>query len=120
MAKNQNLGGLPQNPEKIAVPEKKIEVERPVPERREVKFPAKTFEEKRGEVPVIMPAPRRGGAGPITEKSETLMKIENILEEDLQDIYFDLPKDARPKFKAKGEETATKIESLISKDCPLE
>ncbi|TSC96357.1 MAG: Uncharacterized protein Athens101410_71 [Parcubacteria group bacterium Athens1014_10] len=48
-------------------------------------------------------------------KSPALSKIENILEEDLESIYFSLDEPVKNSFKAKGEETALKIESLLKK-----
>lgn len=46
-------------------------------------------------------------------KSETLVKIENILEEDLADVYFKLEPKVKEKFKKQGEETSAKIEKLL-------
>jgi hypothetical protein len=46
-------------------------------------------------------------------KDPQLMRVERILEENLGDVYFSLPAELRPKFKLKGEETATKIHGLI-------
>lgn len=47
-------------------------------------------------------------------KSQTLKEIENILEEDLGEIYFNLPSEKKTEFKQKGEVTATKIETVLS------
>jgi len=47
--------------------------------------------------------------------SERLKKaIDEILEEGLEDIYLNLPKETQKEFKAKGEETTIKINSLLS------
>jgi hypothetical protein len=46
-------------------------------------------------------------------KSQTLKEIENILEEDLEEIYFGLPQNKKVEFKQKGEETASKIEVIL-------
>lgn len=46
-------------------------------------------------------------------KDAHLMKVERVLEENLGDIYFSLPADRRALFKAKGEETAVKIRTMI-------
>jgi len=48
-------------------------------------------------------------------KSESLIQIEKILEEDLGEIYLKMTPSERLAFKAKGEETATKIEQLLKK-----
>lgn len=46
-------------------------------------------------------------------KSQVLEKIEDVLEEDLEAIYFQLPPERQAEFAQKGEETATKIEGLL-------
>lgn len=47
--------------------------------------------------------------------SDRLKKaIDDILEEGLEDIYLNLPKETQKEFKAKGEETTNKINSLLS------
>ncbi|MBN1325463.1 hypothetical protein JW977_00570 [Candidatus Falkowbacteria bacterium] len=46
-------------------------------------------------------------------KSPVLEEIEDVLEEDLQDIYFQLPPEKQAEFAQRGEETATKIELLL-------
>jgi len=48
-----------------------------------------------------------------SSKSETLTKVEKILEKDLGDIYFKMPEEAKQKFKVKGEEISLKIEEMI-------
>jgi hypothetical protein len=42
-----------------------------------------------------------------------LVKIEKILEEDLESFYFSMPPEKQQIFKEKGEETATKIEKMV-------
>jgi len=42
-------------------------------------------------------------------------QIENILEEDLEEIYFSLPPEKQKEFKTKGEETAKKISLALQK-----
>jgi hypothetical protein len=46
-------------------------------------------------------------------KSPVLEKIEDVLEEDLEDIYFQLPQDKQAEFAQKGEQTANQIETLL-------
>ena len=100
-------GAIPEH-ERPAMPEKKVEVEKsPVPEWEK----AIPTEEEAGKKPIVAAV-----VHPITEKpvkSETLVKIEKILEEDLEAFYFSMPPEARLAFKAKGEETASKIEKMI-------
>lgn len=64
--------------------------------------------------PAVKPVPA-AVAEPVlaTAKSPTLVKIESILEEDLQDAYFSLDSVTRQEFKAEGEKTAAKIEELL-------
>lgn len=50
----------------------------------------------------------------VLAKSETVKEIENILSEGLDPIYQNLPAAMREQFKKKGEETASKIEQIIS------
>jgi len=51
-------------------------------------------------------------AGPA---DETLEKIENILEEDLEESYFNLPTEKKEEFKKEGEKTAVEISGLLSR-----
>ena len=47
--------------------------------------------------------------------SDRLKKaVDNILEEGLEDIYLNLPKETQKEFKAKGEKTTNTINSLLS------
>jgi len=65
--------------------------------------------------PVMPPAP----SAPITPKQTLykdarLIEIENILEQDLAEIYVELPAESKRIFKIEGEQTARKINSLLS------
>jgi hypothetical protein len=94
--------------EKIIPPERKVEIEKPpVPEKVEIppKVPEKVEVPPKAVPPVTLP--------PRPPKSETLINIERILEEDLEEIYFNLPPEKQKEFKTKGEETASKIEKMI-------
>ena len=93
--------------EKIVPPEKKIEIEKPpVPEKVEVPVPVP----EKVEVPLLRAPPP---PPPRPQKSETLVKIEKILEEDLGEMYFKMPPEKQKIFKEKGEETASKIEKIV-------
>ena len=48
-------------------------------------------------------------------KDEVTRDIENILSEDLTDLFLSLPDDKKLAFKQKGEETAGKIREMIGK-----
>lgn len=97
--------------EKIIPPEKKVEIEKPpVPEVEKPAPPPEVVEK-----PVVAPPPAVPPLPPRPPKSETLVKIEKILEEDLSEIYFKMPPEKQKEFKEKGEKTASKIEKLIEK-----
>lgn len=50
----------------------------------------------------------------VSEKSVVLKEIERILSEGMEETYKNLPDNLKRAFKEKGEETASKIEQLIS------
>jgi len=87
--------------------EQKVEKEAP-PEITEIKEGAVTEEKSEA----AAPAP----AIPVqpSTKSPTLEKIEDILQEDLDDIYFQMPPAKQAEFRQAGEETANNIEVLLS------
>ncbi|MFZ5364573.1 MAG: hypothetical protein ACOZAG_03780 [Patescibacteria group bacterium] len=109
--KIEKIGGLEgaiEEKEAPAIPEKKVEVEKPSKSEWEKILPA---EEKKGKKPLVAAVVR-----PVTEtpaKSEALVRIEKILEEDLESFYFSMPQEKQEIFKEKGEETATKIEKMM-------
>lgn len=64
--------------------------------------------------PVTAPAPAPvAPPTPAAHKSETLEKIEDIMEEDLEEVYSHLPADKKQEFRKKGEETAEEIEGML-------
>jgi len=57
---------------------------------------------------------RRAPAQPVAPaKDKTLQKIEDILGEDMTDVFLKLPPDKQKLFKEKGEETASLIKQMI-------
>ena len=75
----------------------------------------KEIPEKPGEAPSVAPPTDQAAPAPAqATKSPTLIEIENVLTENLDEIFFSLPQDARQAFKLKGEETARTIEGLMS------
>ncbi|MFH0815164.1 MAG: hypothetical protein V1902_03770 [Candidatus Falkowbacteria bacterium] len=53
-------------------------------------------------------------AGPaISQKSPYIVAVESILEEDLKDLYVNLPENKKQAFKKEGERVANKIEKII-------
>lgn len=66
-------------------------------------------EKKEAVVPSAAPQPEPQASA----KSPTLAKIENILQEDLEDLYFQMPPDRQKEFREVGEKTAFKIEHMV-------
>jgi len=64
--------------------------------------------------PSFSPADKKS-IGATQAKNQVLLEIENILEEDLEDVYFQMDENLREDFKTKGEQTAVKIEEILSK-----
>ncbi|MBI4239571.1 hypothetical protein HY620_01115, partial [Candidatus Uhrbacteria bacterium] len=65
--------------------------------------------------PALKPRVQTKPAPPVQPKSELRLDIEDILEEDLQDIYFQMTPKQRLQFKTEGEKTAGAIEQLFKK-----
>lgn len=59
--------------------------------------------------------PPAAAVAPPAQKSETLERIEDIMEEDLKDVYSHLTPDKKQEFRKKGEETAEEIETMMYK-----
>lgn len=107
--KIEKIGGLEQAvPEKeISIgPEKKVEEEK-IPKPEWEKFSPEAEKKKPMVATVVAPITVK------TPKSEGLVKIEKILEEDLESFYFSMPQEKQAVFREKGEETATKIEKMM-------
>jgi hypothetical protein len=66
---------------------------------------------------VSMPTEKTGEAQslPVQQTSSEIKDIENILEEDLGEIYFKLTPEKQTEFKVKGEQTAKDISLLMQK-----
>jgi len=102
-----------------AMPEKEIKVEKiSLPEVKPEVAPAITKEAEAEKAGPIEKVRERIGAvkpsaPPTTEEKETEAKIEKILEEDLEDTYFNLPEGQKKEFKESGEQTAWKITDII-------
>lgn len=90
--------------EKEAVPVKEAKVK----EEKEVKGKLKPIKEK-----IEKAKPPKIAAKRTSIEEETEKKIEDILEEDLEDTYFQLPEDKRAEFKQEGEEAAWKITDIL-------
>lgn len=97
-------------------PAPEIKDEEKIQQEKEAVIPEEPkAEEERpsGVAPAIQPsaAPER----PPGPKSETLIRIEKILEEDLEGTYATLDEPTRLRFRTEGERTATQIEQLIQR-----
>jgi len=86
--------------------EKKKEAERKPGERKEQPSAAPSQAQTTSTIAEVV-VPIR------TEKSDTLREIEQILSENLDELYNSLPIEQKNIFKKKGEETASKIELLV-------
>jgi hypothetical protein len=106
--KNQEISKAGEQLEKPPVieVEKKIEIEK-IPE---------TLLEKKPEIKKEAPFAPSVPIGPVPQapaKSPTFEKIEDILEEDLENIYFQMPQQKQAELRQSGEETASRIEILL-------
>lgn len=65
-----------------------------------------------GKVKAPPPSPALPSA-PVAPREPVLIEIEQVLSENLQELYKNLPPDLQPGFKAKGEEIARTIRDMI-------
>jgi hypothetical protein len=108
---------------KIGQPAEGVNIEQPVAPETEAKkaeqvetLPVEKSGEAQPSVKAAKPVSVKTKKAPaiILAKSEILKEIENILSEDLEPVYKNLPAALQEQFRKKGEEAATKIEKLIS------
>jgi len=62
----------------------------------------------------VAPYPVAAAPATLPAKSPVIEKIEDVLEEDLEQIYFQMPAAKQAEFAQAGEETASKIAMLLS------
>lgn len=108
---------------KIPMPEIQRSVERiPSPElpkegavegRFEKKAPRQTEKVQEEQAPPAIPVPAVPGAPAVMQKSQLQQDIENILAEDMKELYLSLSPQQKMRFKQEGEKTAAKIEILL-------
>lgn len=98
------------SPELMPTPE--VGKERPAESApRQERVPAKeVVSENVTPVPVVLPAPE-----PEVIVDPTVRSIEAILSEDLMEHFKAMPPDEQAKFRIKGEETVSKLASLMNK-----
>ncbi|MDO8581334.1 MAG: hypothetical protein Q7S16_00460 [bacterium] len=99
-------------------------VERPLLEEEQIiekkeEAPTKSAEAAEFSVPVVsksvaLPSKEEVLPLSVTKKSEELQAIEEILEENLEEAYWQMPPAMRQQFKEQGEDTAKKIERLLN------
>lgn len=114
MVLHQQPGQKNQELQPAEAPAAPLTIERaPTPERAPVRAPERP--RPTAEKPVIAPtaAPTPATIAPV-QKSESLTRIESVLEEDLIDLYAQLPSDKQAEFKRVGEDTARKIDILLA------
>ena len=80
--------------------------------KEEVKKERRKEEEKRIEQPLTPPSPPPVPAAAFS-KDRLTTEIEEILEDDLKDLYLAMPKDKQAMFKIKGEETMSLVNQLV-------
>ncbi|MCX6793138.1 MAG: hypothetical protein NTY12_03855 [Candidatus Falkowbacteria bacterium] len=95
------LANQPIRPEAPSAPEQKIESGN------------KATDEKAGDF-LATPAAQTQTANALTPEVERVAEIERILEDDLSNVYFNLPEVEKEKFRLQGEETAIEINTLLS------
>jgi hypothetical protein len=108
----------PQNQESIAPPEAmpkpggfEVKPETGAEQIPQMPSEGKIEAERRGIGAITQPAPIAAPQTPA--KSPVLEKIEDILEEDLEQIYFQMPPNKQAEFNKVGEETASRINLLL-------
>lgn len=75
--------------------------------------------DKQNEIQRIQATPVIVQANFDESEQKLIQKIENILEEDLRDLYINLPKEKQQEFRKKGEEITHKI-SLLLKEVKIQ
>lgn len=95
-------------PEIIAPPEAEKPPAAVPPPEFEIEAPAEEEALKPSTPPILPQKPL-----PPPVKDNVLSQLEHILEEDLAEIYFNLPPEKQKKFHDKGDEIAGKIHKMI-------
>ena len=100
-------------------PAASVETPKESTEKRETKLAEQEPAEKKepvvaAKVPATPPTPPAAATPvPKAKKSETLERIEDIMEEDLKEVYSHLTPEKKQEFRKKGEETAEEIEGML-------
>ena len=91
-------------------PDDKVELELDLTEET-LKKEDKHEDEAPSAAPATVAKPQQAPTTP--KKDEVTQQIESVLAEDLGDLYATLPPETQQEFKQKGEETASKIRSMM-------
>ena len=118
------------NPEKIKIDKEKKDLEKMSPASEQEKSFEVQPEKKEGRSEKMAEQKEggdqierigEGSSGLATKKTiqgrkeERLKKIEEVLEEELEDIYAEMPPEKQKEFQKEGEETVKKIDELLRK-----
>jgi len=112
MVKTEGLQ-LPEKPQvgEEKKPDDKVELELDLTEET-IKSEVKHEDDAPSMAPAVAAEPQKAPTTPI--KDEVTQQIESVLAEDLGDLYATLPPETQQEFKEKGEETASKIRSMMT------
>lgn len=89
-----------------------IETETTVEQQQEVEKAAEEKKETPSQTVHTSTAPKKDEI--IPQKSETLVKVEGIMQEGLEDIYLKMDPKTQNLFRQRGEEASQKIMALLS------
>lgn len=107
-----DISKKPEVPQAPEAPETALEQELPPEAPREVQPPA--VEAEPPTPPPAPPALEEPAVVPSAPKDEVAKRIETILEEDIMGLYMAMPPEIQRIFKERGEQTATKIRTLLA------
>lgn len=118
LPKQEGLNQVPEIKETPKMPERAPEVEisqpveKPVEAEMVVQPEATSGEEAPKEDQIV--TARKAPAKPVKALDRLEEEIDDILEEDLKELYVAMPPDKQAEFREKGEETRSKIRQLVS------
>lgn len=107
------IKSIPKGPEKVPA----VEIVEPIqsipeqPEGQAVEQPSSVSEVPKADQMVTS---RKVSAAPVKQIDRLEEEIDDILEEDLKELYVSMPAEKQAEFRQKGEETRSKIRQLVS------